>query len=202
MAANGDHFAQQFRNVLPEVPLPEDPQVNDAVPFNFEAIFLPESFDKAIKELAKGKACGGSGIAAEAFQALHEWVWEPLRLLFLFCSANGVVPKSWTRARIHPVPKKGDLTKISNYRPISLTEVGRKLFEAMLLPYLTSLVEPLSVEQGGFRAKRGTMDQVAALQEWISQSISLKRDRFMAFLDIKAAYDQVDRRILWSRCRK
>ena len=78
------------------------------------------------------------------------------------------------------MPKKGDLTKISNYRPISLTEVGRKLFESMLLPAVTDIVEPLSVEQGGFRAHRGTMDQVATLNEWICQSVALKRDRFMA----------------------
>ena len=202
MVANGEHFARQFCNSLPEVPLVEDLDAAEPEPFCFEAIFLPECFDKAIKTLAKGKACGGSGIPGEVFQALREWIWEPLQLLFLFCANNGVVPRSWTKARIHPVPKKGDLTKISNYRPISLTEVGRKLFESMLLPHLTSTVEPLSVEQGGFRARRGTMDQIAALQEWISQSIQLKRDRFMAFLDIKAAYDQVDRRLLWLRCRK
>jgi hypothetical protein len=70
----------------------------------------------------------------------------------------------------------------------------------MLLPAVTACVEPLSVEQGGFRDHRGTMDQIATLQEWICQSTALQRDRFLAFLDIKAAYDQVDRRILWNRC--
>ena len=40
---------------------------------------------------------------------------------------------------------------------------------------------------------------MAALQEWIVQATSAKKERYMAFLDIKAAYDQVDRDLLWPR---
>jgi hypothetical protein len=201
MAENGLHFAKQFQNNLEEVSLPEIAFV-ESKPIDFEAILHPEAIKLAIRKLAKGKATGNSGLPAEVLIALVSIVWQPLQYLFIFCAENQVVPTSWTKARIHPVPKKGDLTKISNYRPISLTEVGRKLFESMLLPVVTGMVEPLSVEQGGFRSHRGTMDQVAALQEWISQSLALKRERFMAFLDIKAAYDQVDRRILWYRMKQ
>jgi hypothetical protein len=92
--------------------------------------------------------------------------------------------------------------QIGNYRPISLTEILRKLFESLLMPHCVAIVEPLSVEQGGFRAKRGTMDQIATLQEWIVQSKAAKLPRHLAFLDIKAAYDQVDRSILWRKCAK
>ena len=90
---------------------------------------------------------------------------------------------------IQPVPKKGDLTKIKNYRPISLAEVPRKLF-----------LEPLSIEQGGFRAGRGTLDQAGVLQEWLLQAMAAKQQRLMAFLDIKAACDSVDRTKLWQKC--
>lgn len=46
------------------------------------------------------------------------------------------VPSSWTRSLIYPVPKKGNLSVISNYRPISLIEVLRKIFEMCLLGHL------------------------------------------------------------------
>jgi Reverse transcriptase (RNA-dependent DNA polymerase) len=66
---------------------------------------------------------------------------------------------------------------------------------------MTRIVEPLSIEQGGFRAKRGCTDQILTLNEWIKQSMCRGKPRFMAFLDIKAAYDQVDRNLLWAKCR-
>ena len=111
----------------------------------------------------------------------------------MYVARNSVVPTSWKLTRIQPVPKKGDLTQISNYRPISLTEVLRKLFERILLPFIQTFIEPLTVEQGGFRQNRGCMDQVATLQQWCSQKHS--QSKIMAFLDIKAAYDSVDREI-------
>jgi hypothetical protein len=105
----------------------------------------------------------------------------------------GVVPSSWTRALICPVPKKGDLSHITNYRPISLTETSRKLFELCLLRHLQPLAN-LSREQGGFRSSRSTIDQVEALDKLIrSAKRQHRRHPEMAFLDIKAAYDSVPR---------
>ena len=93
-------------------------------------------------------------------------------VMFRFFADNAVVPQSWKLARTQPVKKKGDLTRISNYRPISLIEVPRKILEGLLLSL--DAIEPLAMEQGGFRAKRGTLDQIACLQEWIVQSRSLQ----------------------------
>ena len=41
----------------------------------------------------------------------------------------------------------------------------RKLFERVLLKGLCEHLEPLDICQGGFRAKRSTLEQVAALHE-------------------------------------
>jgi len=48
-------------------------------------------------------------------------------------------------------------------------EVLRKLYEYLLLSTLAKYNKPLSVERGGFRSKRGTLDQDVTLQEWICQ---------------------------------
>lgn len=196
----GAHFASQFINIQPAVePLKHKPEI--AVPNHGLEHFPYVAICEAIQRLANGKASGISGIPAEVLKAAGQTVAEPLHTMFSFCLKHKVVPTSWCRARIHPVPKKGDLSSIANYRPISLTEVPRKLFESLLLPVVKAYAEPLAVEQGGFRAARGTLDQIATLQEWICQSKAAKAERYMAFLDIKAAYDQVDRAILWQSCR-
>jgi hypothetical protein len=109
------------------------------------------------------------------------------------------VPSSWKRSLICPVPKKGDLSMISNYRPISLTEVTRKIYEMCLLDRLKA-VTPLSREQGEFRECRSTIDQIQALGLVVDQSKQDGKKVHLAFLDIKAAYDSVPRAELWRRC--
>ncbi|KAG1532712.1 hypothetical protein G6F49_013649 [Rhizopus delemar] len=52
--------------------------------------------------------------------------------------------------------------------------------------------------QGGFRPRRSALDQALCLHELI-QSYYRRSHRFpvVAFLDIKSAYDTVDRRVIW-----
>ena len=98
---------------------------------------------------------------------------------------------------IVPVPKKGDLNLIKNYRPISLTEPLRKPMEHCLLKYVNLKVGPSFLTQGGFRTNHCCNDMVLVLHEAASK---YQTKLHTAFLDIKAAYDSVDRRILWRRC--
>ena len=51
-----------------------------------------------------------------------------------------------------------------------------------------------------FRSMRGCIDAIATLQEWLI--LNRNKERYMAFLDIKAAYDSVDRKILWKKLEK
>lgn len=195
------HFQTQYTNTLPSTFGPNLPE-----PFPIAEIvnspFSLQSIQEAAKSLPGGKAAGNGGLPCEVLSVAHELVAFPLLFLFSFCWDNSVIPACWQESRIHPILKKGSATDIRNYRPISLTEVVRRLFEKMILPVITGFIEPLSIEQGGFRAKRGTLDQIATLQEWICQAKDQRLPRYMVFLDIKSAYDQVDREKLWMKCRK
>ena len=76
-----------------------------------------------------------------------------------------------------------------------MTCVCRRIFERLVSTELPVAVRGLSDYQGGFRAKRGTLDMAFCLQEIMASHPSL----INVFLDLKAAYDLVDRRILWAR---
>ena len=58
----------------------------------------------------------------------------------------------------------------------------------------------LSKEQGGFREGRSTIDQVFCLDKVTKFIRRQGRKVFIAFLDIKAAYDSVPRGELWRQC--
>ncbi|KAG1445310.1 hypothetical protein G6F56_009960 [Rhizopus delemar] len=121
-----------------------------------------------------------------------------LSWFFTLCSQWSYVPSQWRHAQVFPIFKKGDSSLPSNYRPISLTSVFRKLLEFSLAPWLTSVSPRLDLAQGGFRPRRSALDQALCLHE-LMQSYYRRSHRFpvVAFLDIKSAYDTVDRRVIW-----
>ncbi len=164
-----------------------------------DQIFDEFIVQSAIERSPLGKAPGMTGICAELLVPVAAVIANSMDLMYRLYFALQVVPSSWTRALVCPVPKKGDLSRISNYRPISLTEVTRKIFEICILDRLKVLV-PLSAEQGGFREGRSCYDQVEALN-LATQSLrsSPGKRPHLAFLDIKAAYDSVPRGELWRR---
>ena len=106
------------------------------------------------------------------------------------------------KAIIVPIfKKKREINEIENYRPISLTKVNRKIFEALILQMSNKFIA-LGINQGGFRTRRGTFDQVICLDEYIKRLKRKNQERIVAFLDIQKAYDSVDREILWLKLNK
>ena len=156
--------------------------------------------DKDIKSqvsrMANGKAPGVDCISVEMFKCGGKAVFEVLAKLFNICKTLSCIPSQWKEAIVKPIYKKnGNKTDISNYRPISLTCTCRRIFESLYKYSLSAKINSkLSPTQGGFRDNKNTYDQLFLLHELSRRNSKL----VLAFLDIKAAYDCVDRRILWT----
>ncbi len=62
--------------------------------------------------------------------------------LFRLCPSTSTFPSCWKYAYIQPVPKKGDRSNFSSYRPIALLSCISRAFETILnkwfLKHLTS----------------------------------------------------------------
>ncbi|KAG0870242.1 hypothetical protein G6F15_011702 [Rhizopus arrhizus] len=79
-----------------------------------------------------------------------------------------------------------------------LTSTFRKILEKCIASDLELESPPLDIAQGGFRRSRSTLDQALCLVE--TCSILRQHHRItptLAFLDIKSAYDTVDRDHIW-----
>ena len=178
---------------MPEIP----PPLDGKWPSNTFTTVSEEECHIALKQMATGKAPGASGISVEIIKYLGRAFANRLCAFFNKLIESGFIPTPWRQARIIPIPKVAGSRNIADYRPISLTEILRKVFERCLLPQLRNVVEPLDISQGGFRAERGTIETIASLNETILQyERREKKQPIIVFLDIKAAYDSVDHALL------
>ncbi|KAG1017839.1 hypothetical protein G6F26_011417 [Rhizopus arrhizus] len=162
------------------------------------SIFSPATLTLLIDQLSIRKAPGADHLKAEILKPISTDLSHLLSWFFSLCSQWSYVPSLWRHAQAYPIFKKGDSSLPSNYRPISLTSVFRKLLELSLAPWLASMSSQLDLVQGGFRPRHSALDQALCLHE-LMQSYYRRSHRFpvVAFLDIKSAYDTVDRRVIW-----
>ena len=158
-----------------------------------------EEVDKALQRLACGKAPGADVISAEAYKFGGNAIRIVLASFFNLCTKTQISPSAWNESIVIPIYKnKGCKSEIKNYRPIALTIVGKRLFEKIIDSKLQDYKDMLHTSQGGFLKKRSTLHQVYYLMEIMKDN----PDLIQVFLDLSAAYDMVDRRVLWTQLAK
>lgn len=118
---------------------------------------------------------------------------------------SGIIPRLWKSQLIIPILKPNkDSADPCSYRPIALSSVLLKTMEHLIKNRLEWFVESnnlLSSPQFGFRKGRSTMDSLSMLTTDIRIAFSSGKSVVAAFLDVKAAYDNVQLPILLEKLR-
>ena len=156
----------------------------------------------ALSGLDSRKAYGPDGVPPIVLKNCASVLAPCLAKLFRLCLSTSTFPSCWKFAHIQPVPKKGDRSNPSNYRPIALISCISKAFESilnkMILKHL-SAHNLLSDRQYGFRKGRSTGDLLAFLTESWSSSFRNFGETFAVALDISKAFDRVWHKSLISK---
>lgn len=83
---------------------------------------------KAPSEMKNKKSSDEHGTVIEATKYRRDKLLSTLELLFNECPIKKTTPSKWNNAAITLIHKKGDITNLENYRPISLLCQIYKLF--------------------------------------------------------------------------
>ena len=144
--------------------------------------------------LKTDKASGPDGIPPRFLKEFADELAPVLCRLFRLILISCTYPSSWKHALVQPVPKKGDRSNPSNYRPIALTSAVAKVFETLLNSHFIKHLESnnlLSDHQYGFRKARSTGDLLSYLTHVWSSSLKNFGESFIVALDISKAFDRV-----------
>jgi hypothetical protein len=155
-----------------------------------------------ITNLKQGKAAGIDSLVYEIFKFGGEGISQSTARLCNELFELERIPKDWARGLIFPLFKDGDNRVPDNYRGITLLSVVGKIYTSVLNNRVTRWCEEngiLSEEQAAFRAGRSTVDHILTVSELVGARKARRKGTYCAFLDIKKAYDMLDRDTLWKR---
>jgi hypothetical protein len=131
---------------------------------------------------------------------------EPLTFLFNSIYKTKQIPDQWKLAKVNPIPKKGSKNEISNYRPISNLCSVSKVFEKIILNRILELQSLFNVDLTGdqqycFKKHRSTATCGLLLQSIITDHLDINETVGMASLDLSAAFDVVNIKLLIERIK-
>ena len=127
----------------------------------------------ALVNLDPNKASGCDGINPKLLKYCSTSSTEPIFHLFkLSLNVEYKIPDEWKVHKITPVPKKGNLYDVTNYRPISLLCIISKVLESIVFEKVFNFVPPLlSKHQYAFVKGRSTRCQLLAAYHQILASL-------------------------------
>lgn len=159
-----------------------------------------EEVKRILGKMKKGKAAGEDGIPSEVWkyggERIEEWVREMCNRVW---RGEGW-PERWKEGIIVPLIKKGAGDRVENYRGVTLMPTIYKIYVGILTERLREEMEEgnmIPESQTGFRKGMEVIDNIYVLNYLINGKVKKKGGKVVtAFIDLKAAFDSVDREVL------
>ncbi len=160
------------------------------------------------KRMKKHKAPGEDGIPVEflALSGSHSEAEASSMEVALLALVNSMfdtgIPDAWQSSVVVSIPKKGDLSRMDNYRGISLMSTVLKILVTILSDRINQCFEDqrlFSPAQAGFRKKEECVTQVACLYELCRRRQIRDLPTYLLFVDFKKAYDSVPHEALFRK---
>ncbi|CAH2041149.1 unnamed protein product, partial [Iphiclides podalirius] len=167
-----------------------------------EVQFRQSAVRRALFSLDIHKSSGPDGIPPIVLKTCAPELAPVLTRLFRLSYTLGVFPKTWKAALVHPIPKKGNSSDPSNYRPIAITSLLSKIMETIINCQLLRYLEEhqlISDRQYGFRRGRSAGDLLVYLTHRWAEAVESKGEALAASLDVAKAFDRVWHKALLSK---
>ena len=202
-----DAIASKFEKFsIPEIP--SNPNIQNFKAQFLDPIDLSEVTDssinseilvsevvEAISQSSSNSSPGPDGIAYSVFKEFPDVAIDQLTCLYNKIFTTGVFPKSFKTVLQKALPKSTP----GEFRPITLSNSVHKIFERIIYNRINSILDKFIPDyQYGFRKKRGSADQLLRFISSIQDAKNKKLHVGILFLDIKKAFDRVDRNLLLS----
>ena len=139
----------------------------------------------------KSKKCEGfDRVPVCTISDARDILVDPMSDLFQKIYETQTIPDQWKVAKIIPIFKKGDNTKIENYRPIANLCSSSKIFEKLILKQInylesTNKLDLTGKQQHGFKKNKSTATASTLLKSFISRAADIEIDKALNLIWIQ-----------------
>ena len=195
----GDYqMAQAFMKYFQSVYRPEKPidGLNENVECKFSLPELIITEEMVFEELGQLKltTAGPDRINPAVLHHLASTLAPALAIIFNRSITDNNIPNNWKKARIIPKYKSGDKSRITNYRPISITSAVCKILERLIMHCITNHLfdnDMFSPFQHGYKGGRSRhTNLIECLDAWTT-AVEAGLSVDVLYLDLSKAFDTV-----------
>jgi Reverse transcriptase (RNA-dependent DNA polymerase) len=123
-----------------------------------------------LKQSNKKSAPGLDGFNNTFIDKFWKFFRVPLLRYFNCCNSKGRLTNNFRTAKIRLIPKKGDKTKIENWRPISLLGCFYKILSRAYTNRLKPVIDKITnVRQKGYSTKKYCQEVLFSIFEGIGK---------------------------------
>jgi hypothetical protein len=148
----------------------------------------------ALNCIKDGKAVGTDNIPCELIKYGGEKLHSKLLHVMNNIKSMNSYPSSWYIDRCMLLHKGGKKDSLDNYRTISIGQSTQKIFSTIIQTRVLDFIESkglLGQIQNAFRPNRGTIDHLFTLTHIIENQLGKNRNLYIAFIDLRKAFDRV-----------
>ncbi len=154
-----------------------------------EPITMKE-LNQAIGKLKTAKSTGPDDIPNEIFIRATNQTRETYLKILNKIHTNENIPEPWKKGNIKRLYKgKGMKGKCSNERGITLASNFGKIYERIINNRIKPIIKMTEAQAGGIEGN-ATVDHLIVLKHIINEIRKQKKTAYIAFLDVKKAYDK------------
>jgi hypothetical protein len=192
-----DFYARFDRQNTTPVSVPVG--VADSLPPPF--VVEEDQVRKLLSRQNPRKAAGPDGVSTSSLRKCADQLAPVLTEIFNESLQQGVVPSCFKSAVIVPVPKKGKVSTLNDFRPVALTSVVMKVFERLVLAFLKGVTDHLfDPMQFAYRANRSVEDAVSLTLHHVLQHLETTRSYArVLFIDFSSAFNTIIPQNLFSK---
>lgn len=173
-------------------------KVKDEDKTELEKNITIDEIQEALFQLPKGKAPGIDGIPTDFYVEYWDLLKNTLYKLFTNIFISGALTRTQKTGLVSLIPKKGDLSLIENWRPVSVLcadyKILAKLLANRIKPTLNNIINP---NQTGGLAGRTITDNLQHIRNVLIKTSEDRQHGAIVGLDFQKAFDRVDREIIY-----
>ncbi len=149
---------------------------------------------RALKRVNVRKAAGPDGITGRVLRSCADQLAGLFTSIFNESLATSVVPTSFKKYVIIPVPKNNKPSCLNDYRPVALTSIVMKVFERLVKSHICSSI-PVTLDplQFAYRSNRSTDDAISHILHSSLTHIDSSNGNFarLLFIDYSSAFNTI-----------